>query len=124
MRFVGLRVVFVGEYDFVDGGHFFFQAHSRPRAASSFLGSIQAKGACPMGFKSSLLFLASRFDPDWGSLEPEGAANLILQKALVGEVQFASLVGEGNEGWRSDSRLCQVLNSNSITGRGGALEVD
>src|SRR5690242_1324732 len=123
MRFVALCVVFVREYDFVDGGHFLFQPHSRP-GCEFFVGRHKPRRPVGWDFKSSLLLLASRFDPDGGSFKTKRAANLVFQKTLIGEVQFARSIGERNESWGSDGRLRQVLNSNSISGRGGALEVD
>ena len=36
-------------------------------------------------------------DPDWGAYEAESFANLIFQKALIGEMELHLAVGEENE---------------------------
>src|SRR5947208_28909 len=52
----------------------------------------------------------SDLDPDWGSHEFEGAANLVFQETLVGKVQLDLAVGEEDEcGW-GDGGLGEVKN--------------
>src|SRR5215475_6912749 len=64
-------------------------------------------------------------DPDRCSHKTKSFPDLVLQKALVGEVQFDCAIGEQNERRRRHVGLSHVENLHALAhGHGGALEVD
>ena len=65
------------------------------------------------------------FEPDGGADEAEVFADLVGEEALEGEVEFDVLVGEEDEGRRSDGGLGHVVDLDAaVHGDRGALEVD
>src|SRR5271165_906662 len=64
-------------------------------------------------------------DPDRRADKPEGRPNLVLQKALIREVQLHRPVGEKNKGGRRYGGLRHVQNLDSLRhGYGRALKID
>jgi len=65
------------------------------------------------------------FEPDGGTDEAEGGADLVGEEALEGEVEFDVAVGEEDEGGRGDGGLRHVIDFDAaVHGNRGALEVD
>src|SRR5438876_2140425 len=63
-------------------------------------------------------------DPDRRAYKTEFAADLIFQKALIGEVKFYIAVGENNERRRGDGCLGHVENAGAARERnGGAAKI-
>src|SRR5215212_8441699 len=67
----------------------------------------------------------AEYQADWGALEGEHPAQLVLQVSLVGEVYRVGIVGEEHKRWGPDVRLGGVIELDPLAGlRGRWVRLD